>query len=382
MIKGWDGNTFFAERNRLADIVDQEINPIRKDYLQMVLEMTDFVYLESFTNYQVPGYRVQNAFHNLTASVIAANRYFSVIDDFYCGFGNPLERINAINSMLDKYIVDNIDFRALVDTTTKPTTAVSALLRFYRNFDGELYEIFKEAYENSYLKFFKKHNSILPEGNDGRTYYIDGVRKNFVAIINSRDARLVNNLVHEYGHAIKNLIVPDACYTEEYDYFAEIPSIFPELISLEENVGGYPKLAMDFLKYDNLLEYYNSATVLVSQPDIYLHWKNNDFNNNWLFKRKLLKEEGLGKECIKAALNKDIASDGSYVLSYIVSLELLHIYREDKKEALKLFKKLLQLRPSLTYLGEVKSIIDLNKYANEESERIMDNLTLSLKRRG
>ena len=79
-------------------------------------------------------------------------------------------------------------------------------------------------------------------------------------------------------------------------------------------------------------------------------------------------------------METDIADSGAYVLSYITALELLHIYREDKKEALKLFKKLLQLKPSMTYLGEVNSIVPLNVYATQETEKIVEDITLSLKR--
>ena len=106
----------------------------------------------------------------------------------------------------------------------------------------------------------------------------------------------------------------------------------------------------------------------------------NDFKTNHRFRKGLVKEDKIDKKIFVKALETDIADSGAYVLSYITALELLHIYREDKKEALKLFKKLLQLKPSMTYLGEVNSIVPLNVYATQETEKIVEDITLSLKR--
>ena len=381
MARYWDAKTFYQERNRLSKLIESENDPVRKDYLQGVLEMTDFIYMQHFSDYQMPTYLERHAMHNLTASVVSSSRYFTVIEEYIEGLDEAMEKTDAIDSILDKRMKDNTDLNALVNTKTTPRQAISSLFRFYEGFDKELFDLFKEAYDSSFLTFYFKNNSILPEGSDGRTYFMDGLRENFIAIINSGDARLVNNLVHEYGHAIKNLLTPEAAYTNEYDYFAEVPSIFPELVSFEENVGGYPQLAMDYLKYDNFVEYHNNAFSLLQQPYIYLQWKNNGFNINRRFKKRLLEEDGLNNEEYHKSLEVDISSEGGYVLSYITSLELLHIYREDKKEALKLFKELLQLVPSTAYLGEVKKVIPLNRYAKEETEKIIDDLALSLKRR-
>lgn len=382
MIRGWNGETFYAERNNLADLVEQETDLVRKDYLQMVLETTEHVYNRRFTSYAAPRLTEREALDSVAASVVSANRYFCVAARYVDSLPNVLKKSDFVNHELNRIMGKKSNLSMLGAAPMTPDKAISILVDFYKRTDSELYDLFQRAMDSSYLDFLDKYTTYLTEDTDGKTFFIDGVEKNFIAIMNSRDIKLVSNLVHEYGHAMKNLVAPEAAYTNEYDYFAEVPSIFMELLSYEENVGEYPKIVMDFLRYDVFAEYFNYACQLSSQPYIYLQWRNNGFNINRKMKRKLLKEDGINKEIYDKALNSDISENGSYLLSYIVSLELLHIYREDKREALKLFKKLLQLKPSVTYLGEVQKIVKLNEFALQESEKVVDDITLSLKRRG
>ena len=380
MPKEWNTFTFFQELSVLEKMVEQEKDPIRKDYLQMVLDDSTRFYYENFLSTFKNRVSLKKAMDNLACSVLSGDRYYTMVEKYFYSLTDAITKASIPDTLLNARMKDNFDLSSLTRTETTHNQAISSLFNLYRGLDDELFETFRCAFDKSYLNFNSRHDVTLPLGSDGRTYFIDGVQRNFVSIIDSQDVRLVNNLVHEYGHAIKNIICPEAAFTCENDYFSEVASIFLELISFEENPGEYPQLIMDYLKYDTFREYYDYSFTLSAQPHIYLRWKDNDFKTNHRFRKGLVKEDKIDKKIFVKALETDIADSGAYVLSYITALELLHIYREDKKEALKLFKKLLQLKPSMTYLGEVNSIVPLNVYATQETEKIVEDITLSLKR--
>jgi hypothetical protein len=382
MPEKWSTLTFYQEIENLEKMVKQEADPMRKDYLQMVLDTSANFYFDNFLISNHPRITEQGAMCNLASSVLAGGRYYSVIESYFYSLEDVMQKGKAVDTWLNKRMHDNYDLKALANTHTTQDQAISSLLKYYAKLDEDLNKTFRFAFDNSYLNFNRRHDNTLPSGSDGRTYFIDGVQKNFVSIMDTKNAQLVTNLVHEYGHAIRNIISPEWAYTCENDFFAEVASLFPELVSYEENPGEYPKLIVDYLKYDTFREYCDYSLTIAAQPYIYQRWKDNFFRINRRLKKELLQEDSVDSDIYDKALTTDITENGSYVLSYITALELLHIYREDKKEALKLFKKILELKPTLTYLGEVNRIVPLNVHATQETEKIVDDLCLSLTRRG
>lgn len=385
MPKNWNTNTFYQEIENLEKMVKQETDPMRKDYLQMVLDCTAATYVDNFMVHTISSVSEAKAMANLAGSVLAGGRYYPVIEDYFFSLEEILKKGMAVDTWLSRRMRDNYDLRALANTTTTHDQAISSLLKHFGSLDEELNDTFRFAYDNSYLNFNRRHDKTLPKGSDGKTYYIDGVQKNFVSILDTKNASLVNNLVHEYGHAIRNIISPEWAFTCENDFFCEVASIFPELVSFEENPGEYPKVIVDYLRYDTLREYIDYALVMASQPYIYQRWKDNLFRINRHLKKELWEKDSIDNKIYDKALSTNMADSGTYVLSYITALELLHIYREDKKEALKLFKRVLELKPTMTYLAEVNKIVPLNVNAKRETEKVIDDfsesLSLSLKRR-
>lgn len=380
MIYNWGKKELIEERNKLEQLIRETADPVYKEYLLFVSGVTTSTIDEIYGD--TPPYNIstKSYIHNMAESITYASRYYSVVSDYYFSLDKLLEKVDWLNSLLDERMEDSDDLKALGCTKTTPVKALTHTREFYKLFDDELFEIFKKAESNSYISFPKENSELLPTLSDGRTYFIDGVKTNMILVKNSRDARMYSNLVHEFGHAIKNLITPTAAYSNEFDYFSEVPSIFPELVSLEENVSNYPDLVMKYLKYDSLVEYYNVAYLLSSHKYIDYQLKKAKYMINPSFFATLREEEAIDRKDFYKSIKTDIAQDGTYVLSYIVSLELLNLYRRDKKEALKRFKEILRIMPSPSYLGEVMNIVPLNVNAKEESERVFDELILSLKK--
>ena len=380
MICNWGKKEFLKQRDTLVKLIEEEKDPIKKDYLNTVLNSVNSLIMETFE--PTPSYRSckNNYICNVVGSVTLANSYYSILSDYYYGLEGMIQDMENIHALLAKRIKSKYSLNELGDSRTTPRMAYRYVRDFYKQLDPDLYRWFMEVEKNSFVSFPSKNCSTLDSDSDGESFYIDGVKANFITVRNSRDARMYHNLVHEYGHAIKNMVDPVSAYTNENDYFAELPSIFPELLALESNVPNYPQIIVDYLKYSTFLDYFNDAYYLNTHQYIKHQLQGSNFKSTLPFYYRLYKEEGITPNDFSTAIKKDIVSDGAYVLSYIAALELLHIYRKDKKKALELFKELLRIAPSSHYLGDVSSIIPLNVNAREESERVVKTLSRSLRK--
>jgi hypothetical protein len=102
---------------------------------------------------------------------------------------------------------------------------------------------------------------------------------------------------------------------------------------------------------------------------------------NRSFFESLESDYDIDEECFGEALETTIEDEGIYVISYAVSLELLNIYKRDKKEALELFKRFLKYPAKEDILTFVMENIQLNEHANIESKEVLQKFEKALKKR-
>ena len=111
-------------------------------------------------------------------------------------------------------------------------------------------------------------------------------------------------------------------------------------------------------------------------------WKSNGYKADKKFFDEIKEFCGLNHKEIRELLEISLVNDGKYILSTIAALEFLHIYREDKKEALKLFKYFLKKGANKDRLAFLSKNIEFNENASIEADIVANDMVLALRNKG
>lgn len=377
----WGRKDFAEQLSKLQSMIEQETDIKRRLYLEKVLDMSNKLYYETFVNFPRPKVTAKQRLTSILDSNFMYGRYYSIVRSFFNSVGEHIDTIDDISNKLEDISpTGDFDFMDTGATVVVEDT-INLVKEFYNNFDPELYQYFLEVYND------REHSlrvMPLPEGEtktDGNTLFIDGVKKNFITIYETNPFNTYICGVHEYGHAIANLINPEVSYADREDLFTEVASIFPELVALYENGFNFDTIQVLYTMYTTLVTYVNSAEYLCLHTPIINAWADNKHVMSKKFFEDLEEGYDMDEECFGEALSTTIEDEGIYVISYTVALELLHIYKEDKKKALELFKRFLKYPAKEDILTFVVENIPLNEHASEEANIILSKFTKELKKR-
>lgn len=379
---GWSKEDFIVQRKKLEDMFNGETDIRRKTYLQKVMDCTDDLYNKTFNNFPIPGMSMEQRLTDITNSTLLYSRYYSIVSTFFSECAELNDKIIDISDKLDKVRKRN-DFPFLYSgAKLSHTTVLSLVNDFYHSLDDELYSYFLKAYADrfKYVKFLKKINKDEKDCN-GFTLFMDGVEKNFITIYETAPIETYACAIHEFGHAIHNLINPEVSYIDNNNFFIEVASIFPEMVAIYENNSKFTSLQKAYYLYSLFITYYDSAEYLSLHTPVINIWKECKFKFNFKFYHELKKYYDINQKCLKELADNIIDDDGIYVLSYIISLELFHIYKQDKKRALELFKKILKYPATEDLLVLFNSELDINKSVQEESLITLNELEKQLTKR-
>lgn len=377
----WGRKEFFEQIKKLEQLINDENDLRRKLYLQKVLDTTNKLYYETFVSFPRPKVSAKQRLTSILDSNFAYGRYYSIVRQFFNNISENIDTMDRVSDKLEEISPEgNFDF-----LNTGATISFDKVLGmvdvFYKNFDNELYQYFLEAYNDKHGTINAKPLEDEETKTDGTTIFIDGVRKNFISVYETTPLATYICAVHEYGHAIANLINPEVAYSDREDLFSEVASIFPELVALYENGFKFDTIQVLYHLYTTLVTYVNSAEYLVLHTPILNTWADNNHVMNRSFFESLESDYDIDEECFGEALDTTIEDEGIYVISYAVSLELLNIYKRDKKEALELFKRFLKYPAKEDILTFVMENIQLNEHANIESKEVLQKFEKALKKR-
>lgn len=377
----WGRKEFGEQIKKLNQIIENETDLRRKLYLEKVLDATNKLYYETFVTFPRPKVTAKQRLTSILDSQFLYGRYYSIVRSF---FSKVSEHIDTIDNISDELEVINPDgeFDFMNTGATVSFEHILSLVDcFYRGFDEELYQYFLQVYNDRdgtlrCLPLDKRESKTT-----GTTLFIDGVKKNFISIYETDPISTYACTVHEYGHAIANLINPEVSYTDREDLFTEVASIFPELVALYDNGFNFDTIQVLYSLYTTFVTYVNSAEYLCLHTPIVNAWADNKHVMGNKFFEDLEEGYEIDDECFEEALSTTIEDEGIYVISYAVSLELLHIYKRDKKEALELFKKFLKYPAKEDILTFVLENIPINEHASEEAIEVLSKFKKELKRR-
>lgn len=377
----WGRKDFAEQLTKLQTLIEQETDIKRRLYLEKVLDMSNKLYYETFIDFPRPKVTAKQRLTSILDSNFMYGRYYSIVRSFFNSISDHIDTIDAISDKLEDINPDgNFDFMNTGATVVFEDT-INLVRKFYKKFDPELYQYFLEVYND---REHSLRSMPLPEGEtktDGTTLFIDGVRKNFISVYETNPLNTYICTVHEYGHAIANLINPEVSYTDREDLFVEVASIFPELVALYENGFSFDTIQVLYSMYTTLVTYVNKAEYLCLHTPIINTWADNKHVMSKKFFDELEESYDMDDDCFEEALATTIEDDGIYVISYIVALELLNMYKKDKKEALELFKRFLKYPAKEDILTFVVENIPINEHSSEEAQIILSKFSKELKKR-
>jgi hypothetical protein len=372
MLYDWTIEDFIKERKNLETLMNNENNLRKKLYLQKIMDATDKLFHNSF-NTVVPSLpSIKHCLIGVADSRLLYGRYYDLINNFMNICEKFYEEIDSIEEKLrERTIDDELDFVKTSAFYTQSRT-LSLVDRFYTKFDTELYHYFSIAYADryKYLRFVDS-NDFGTENSNGNTMFIGGVNKNFITISDINPCVNYNCLIHEYGHAIQNLINPDVSYTYREDFFAEVPAIFPELVAMYEHNNKFEPIQFLHLLFSTLVTYIGEADSLSVHTPIINTWADNSYKINESFYSALDVNLDIKKKDLKEILSVNIEDTGVYIISYIASIELLHIYKKDKQKALRIFKNFLNIPSTEDPIYFISENLDLNSSLEEETGEML-----------
>ncbi len=177
------------------------------------------------------------------------------------------------------------------------------------------------------------------------------------------------------------MVNPEVSYSDREDFFIEVASIFPELVAMYENSGDLDETEVAYYLYTTITENLNSAEFLTLHTPLVNAWAAHKYVMSNSFFDEIDETYDIDEECFEKALSTTIEDEGVYVLSFIVSLELFHTYKQDKKKALELFKRFLNFPAKEDILTFVLENFSLNEHANEEIGIMLKDFNKKLEKR-
>lgn len=330
----WCYNDIEKEINKLSVMAQEEKDLIKKSYYLRVIDQVSCLLVNNkdvrITNNQKMN-EIINSFNYY-------RRYYSLIDLY-----NSI--LNKYNKKTEKIVstYDSIEEPELFDYKyITHDEALTLNYEFFSKIDEEIFKYFNILYKDRYksIKFSKNDPTLRDAKDDGNCLFIDGVCKNFININDIQGLSKVVNLAHECGHAVANLFIENI-YDVKDDFLTELASIFFELAfhnDIGENIDSFENTLLQFEKM-NYFNYISDS--LLCHQELIESWKYNEYNVSTNFYRYLKDKYKLKKYDVKECLNTNIETDGPYIISYMVALELLHIYKDNKKEAMNILKQML-----------------------------------------
>ena len=286
---------------------------------------------------------------------------------------------NSLSTDVDniKIIADNYD--NLKDSFPKfkfsKKQSIALARNFYHNIDPTFLNIFDNILDQNTL-FIKKK---ITQKYIGFNYFIGGINKNYIEIKKKGNYTDYLTIVHEVGHAINNIYNPKAYY--ELNYFDELVSLFMELVAIYEGKHIFNKNLLIYENADNLVYYFDLIKTFNNHQkliDIMYASQINKFNKKFI--KTVNDNMSYEKKDIKDIIDTNFYIDGDYAISYIMALELLYIYKHNKKEAIELLKELMYKLPCNNRINEVSKYLTPNVHAKEETKEVIEEANLVLKK--
>lgn len=381
MAYNWDIDCIVQGRAKVLKLYEEEQDEEEKNYYKVLLKHIDDFLKNKYLFMQDEIIPIHERFPEIADEILDYYFYYELAMKTMNTMDKSQEAISLIEDRLEIIIGDDDQLSMLIDAKITRDHAMSLTNKFYKYFSDSLYSTFKKAYKERYT-------SVLFSDSVGRDFggsaiYFDVLNKYFINIAKNNNISLIYSIIHEYGHTIAHILNPKAILLGKENMFDEISGVFPEMVSKYENIGNYDRIHSIFELYADFVNYKNMAFNLahhVPLTNLWLEYESKigkkfleEVQQNYDFDRKELEEE---------ILHADIKVDGMYITSFLVAVELFHIYKKNKEKALKLFNEIIRIPYNESILKFIHDNMKITEHLEEETNVVIDQFSVELKKKG
>ncbi len=245
------------------------------------------------------------------------------------------ESNNELFTIFDKLVKLPTDYIETKDI-------LSMVKSFYGNLDEEIYGSFIDFVGDSNNTIFLSNNYLNRNNKD---YSINGFSvtsefgiNKYLLINNENNHLTYTTLIHELAHAITSSKEID--HSDVYfNPYEEIESLFIEMIALFEGMKNDDSLLFDYYMMKFLDSNLFELKSIYKQWVLIKEWQNNDFVVDKKYFDSI-NTYGITKKKYDELCGFDFFECVPYLNSMRVVLRLFNIYKNDKKTAIELYKKI------------------------------------------
>lgn len=383
----WGIKDLKEAKEKLKIILKKEKNKNTKNYIKSLIKrLNDYIAEEELSLHpsqekiSVPEeVAYDQTLANIEYDLSSCHEYYSLVSFFAHTTDAMQDKIEEIESILSQRLTPDDGYSKITGATITNEKALSLTSQFYNGFSPELSLVFQNAFaqRNSSIRFVDN----VEEDCVANSTYIDIVKRYFISITKTDDLSKLYTFIHEYGHVISYILNPKSMYFSSEFAFDEVASLFPELVAQYENIGNYDKAQVAFESYVTFILYRNKAINLDAHRYFIKLWNDNNRNTDDTYMEKI-KELEFDEETFTDAIETVIDDEGTYIISYMVALELLHIYKQDKQRALEIFERFLKTPYTESLRTYLESEFTIGSHLQEETEYLIDNFKKELKKSG
>jgi len=315
----------------------------------------------------------------LTSCFYTNNAWYSLAEEIY----KRVEVVDAFSydatQAINRRISQDKSFTLDTGSYIGHDRVLSMVDDFYRRFDPDIYEYYKIIHKHRRKAF---DFVSVDENSTSECFLVDGPKDFFINIVNNYGIKKYCDSVHECGHVIEFLMNSRMCYNDNPNYFTEVASIFPELVAFEEGFHSKEKDNYLYQYFCSLAATLDELASLMNHSIIVDAFTSHDCKSDGNFFKYLKEEYDISKKDVIESLDVKIEGIGTYITSMATSLELLHIYKKDKKKALELFKQLLMVHNDCNINAQYMNAVPFTDGMVKELTLFKDEYTSLLDRNG
>ena len=284
---------------------------------------------------------------SLNITLTRQEKVNKIAEEFYI-YERLYPLIETLSRMQEKYdsimesIIAEIDIEKSF-TYINHEEALTIIHDFFKGTDDEIFKYFLKIYKNRYKLIKFVDEELLEECRGGSCIFVDIVKKNYITVADKKGISKTSILAHEIGHAIASLYKSRYMYNTKDHFLDELESLFFELAFLELEAPKIDEFDSAKENFFSLYRFSDDAKNIARHKQIITSLENYEYK---LEKNSFeeLRKKNIKKQDIITSLDTSIEDCGTYITSYIVALELLEIYKQDKISALQILKKMISMR--------------------------------------
>ena len=349
----WTFNDIEEDIKKIKEIVDNENDLYKKVQYKFLYDKL----LEEFSiyRYNISGVRLttQELLNEQYRIYSANGRYYELIE--------ILNSFMTKNKLLCESILSNFLLATIDEKEISNGECISLVNDFYTSTDDKFSKLYINMAKSTSINFVKKNHMLESSNFDGFCLYVGVLNKHYILVRDEVGIRKVINLSHELGHGIASEYNPMYVYKFLDEFSIEYPSMFFELAfsqTVTHNINPLETALFNMEKY----EFYKELVGAFLKHKLLIdEWISNGYNMDNNYYRKVKDKYGLNRSDVRYILSLQITDEGKYITGYMMALNLLNIYKQDKKEALILLRMLLNSTSVDTYMSSIPLFGDFKR---------------------